>query len=49
MDNVNTALAWKHWLAEMRQRIANHDFELDPVRRQEIERIYQATRAAISG
>jgi hypothetical protein len=48
VDNVNPALAWKHWLAKIRQRIANHDLELDPVRRQEIERIYQAARAAVS-
>jgi len=32
---------------EVRRRIAVHDFELDPVRRQEIERIYQAARAAL--
>jgi trimethylamine:corrinoid methyltransferase-like protein len=33
---------------EIRQRTANHDFELDADRRQEIERIYQAARAAVS-
>lgn len=33
--------------AEVRQRIARHNFELDPPRRAEIERIYAAAQAAV--
>ena len=35
--------------AEVRRRIAGHDFELDPERRREIERIYQAAQEAVYG
>jgi trimethylamine:corrinoid methyltransferase-like protein len=33
--------------AEVRRRIAAHSFELDPERRREIERIYQAASKAV--
>lgn len=35
--------------AEVRRRIANHDFELDADRRREVERIYRAAEQAIAG
>jgi trimethylamine:corrinoid methyltransferase-like protein len=35
--------------AEVRRRIAYHDFELDGGRRREIERIYQAAQRAVEG
>jgi trimethylamine--corrinoid protein Co-methyltransferase len=35
--------------AEVRKRIARHDFELDADRRAEIERIYRAAERAVSG
>ncbi len=34
---------------EVRRRIAAHNFELDTDRRQEIERIYRAAQAVVSG
>jgi trimethylamine:corrinoid methyltransferase-like protein len=35
--------------AEVRRRIAAHNFELDPARRQEIEKIYLSAEKAVGG